>query len=202
MGFRHPLICASPVSAAAIDRAFLETGMEARAHNLAQYDPSAAVDSSLERIRALALRLPPGPEREALISEAETAITSNLAEGTAELAVCGAADRLVTDLRFGERNGAREVLGAKAIARHLRPALVILSRLEGQPAVEIVAARHTVREAIADIPRLMLLSATVERELGARKFNLLRDLTEKSAAAGFSRDDAEAEQGSARHDEL
>jgi hypothetical protein len=193
------LIPSSPVSASAINGAFLENAMEARAHNLRQYDPSAAVDSHLERIQALALRLPPGPEREELLLEVEAAIDSNLEEAYAELALCCAADQLVSDLRFGERNGSRQVFGAKAIARHLRPPLDILSRLEGRPPAEIVEARHKVREAIAEIPRLMLLSPAVAHELGAAKFRVLRELTEKSAAAGSSRDGAEAEHGSARN---
>lgn len=199
MFFRAALTAPSPISSTAIEKAFLEQGMEARAHNLRQYDPSAAVDSHLERIRALALRLPPGPEREELILAVEAAIDSNVEEAYAELALCGAADQLVTDLRTGEHSGRREVIGVKAIAQHLRPSLETLSRLEGRPPAEIVEARHVVREAVAEIPRLMLLSPAVAHELGTKKFRVLQALTEKSAAAGSSRDDAEAEHRSARH---
>lgn len=199
--FRGPLVGASPVSAAAIDHAFLAPGMEARAHNLDQFDPSPAVDSQLERIRELALRLPSGPEREALLAEVEAAIASNLSEGTAVLAINGTADQLVTDLRDGERNGLREVLGAKAIARHLRAALECHLHAAEQPATDLVAARETLRAALAEIPRLMLLSPAVERELGREKFAVLRDLSEKgaarSAAAGALED-----RGSGRHGEL
>lgn len=194
----YRLTAASPVSSTAIERAFLEQGMEARAHNLHQYDPSAAVDSQLERIQALALRLPPGPEREALLLEVEAAIDSNVEEAYAELALCGAADQLVTDLRRGEHSGRWEVLGVKAIARHLGPPLDILSRLEGRPPADIVEARARIRETTADIPRLMLLSRGVRHELGAAKFALLRNLVEKSTAAGSSRSGAEAEHRSAR----
>jgi hypothetical protein len=200
----HSLLRAgrSPISAAAVDGAFLSQGMEARAHNLDQYDPSPGVDSQLERIRALALRLPPSPEREALMADVDEAIASNVSEAEAELAISGSADQLVSDLRHCERNGIREVIGAKAIAQHLRDPLATILAADHASASCLTAARHLVRDAIAEIPRLMLLSTAVEHELGSEKFALLRDLTNKSGARGLQPLGATEERSPAPHGEL
>lgn len=178
---------ASPISSAAIDRGFLAPSMEARAHNLDQYNPSPGVDSQLERIRALALRLPPSPECEALMGEIDDAIASNLAEADAELGLCGTADQLVSDLRHLERNQLAESLGAKAIARHLRAALDCFLHPQGRPVVEMTAAREVVRAAVAEVPRLMLLSGAVRHELGEQKFSVLQDHVETKCVAARGR---------------
>jgi hypothetical protein len=194
---------ASPISSAAIDRGFLAPSMDARAHNLDQYNPSPGVDSQLERIRALALRLPPSPECEALMAEVDEAIASNLREAEAELGLCGTADQLVSDLRHLERNRLADVLGAKAIARHLRPALECSLCPQGRSAGELTTARDLLRGVVAEVPRLMLLSAAVERELGKRKFAVLRDQVEnKGGASRLQSAGATEEQGTAPHVEL
>lgn len=195
-----PLPPSSPVTAAAIDRAFLAPGMDARARNLDQYDPSPGVDSQLERIRALALRLPPGPEREALISEVDATILSNSLEGTEILGINGDADRLVTDLRRIERNSDQQALCAKAIARHLREPLRSLVS-DSSSTSERVTARRILLETIARVPRLMLLSAGVEHELGREKFALLERFTQESGAARSAAAGATEERWSAQHAE-
>lgn len=192
-----------PVSAAAIERAFLAPSMDGRAHNLDQYDPSPGVDSSLERIRALALRLPPGSEREALIAEVDEAIASNCREAEAELAVSGAADQLVADLRHIERSGqAGTALGAKSIARALRQPLECMTHPDGRAVAELVAARDQLHRAVAEAPLLMLLSSAVERELGGEKFTALRELAEKDGAARSAPAGTVEERRGARHGEL
>ncbi len=199
-GFRNG--AASPITSASINTAFLEPAMEARALNLSQYDPSAAVDSSLERIRALALRLPPSSEREELLLEVEETIASNVLEASAELSLCGDADRLVTDLRGAELGRIRQVLGTKTIARRLRKPLDDLLDDDsiGRRQFE---AHAVIRATIAEVPRLMLLSDAVAHELGNEKFALLLDLTEKSGAAVVeTADAAKAERGTARHGAL
>ncbi|HEY0391014.1 MAG TPA: hypothetical protein VGC63_04830 [Solirubrobacterales bacterium] len=191
------------VTSSAIDGAFLGPGMEARAHNLDQYDPSPGVDSQLERIRALALRLPPSPECEALMAEVDAAIASNLREAEAELAICGAADQLVTDLRHIERNGGNAALSAKAIARHLRTPLAHVSSPDGVPVADLVNARNALSEAVHAIPLLMLLSRAVEHELGAKKFAVLWALAQtNSDAAQCGAAGAAEDRGSGRHGEL
>lgn len=191
-----------PVTATAIEQAFLAPGMDARALNLDQYDPSPGVDSQLERIRALALKLPPSSEREVLVSEVDATILSNSLEGEAELTITGAADQLVTDLRRIEHSGkGNAVLGAKAIARHLRQPLECVSRPEGRPMAELITARDQLQQAIATVPLLVLLSCAVERELGHEKFDALRLLAEKDGVARSATADAMEERGSARHAE-
>jgi hypothetical protein len=191
------------VTSSAIDGAFLQPGMDARAHNLDQYNPSPGVDSQLERIRALALKLPPSPECEALMAEVEAAIASNLREAEAELSICGAADQLVTDLRHIERNGGNAALSAKAIARHLRAPLAHISSPEGVPVADLVNARNTLSEVVDGVPLLMLLSSAVEHELGAKKFAELWKIAQtKSGAAQCGAAGAVEDRWSGPHGEL
>lgn len=179
--FRVPL-GAARVTAGAVEAAFLEPGMDARAHNLRQFNPSPATDSLLERLRALALRLPPSNEREGLLAIADELIASNAAEGEAERLINGSADALVTDLRRIERSGGGEFLSAKAVYRQLQPALSCLIYSHVASAREISESVRILREAVDQVPRLMLLSKTVERELGAKKFAVLRQFVNAKGA--------------------
>jgi DNA-binding transcriptional ArsR family regulator len=195
-GFR-----AGQVSASAVERAFLEPSMEARVHNLDQYDPSPGIDSQLERIRALAHEFPPSSLREKLLAEVDAAIISNVREGREVLGIAGSADQLVTDLRRIEHGPNSQALGAKAIARYLREPLALLSSPEGTPAGDLVHARQRLHDAIDAVPLLMLMSPAVEHELGQTKYAGLVDIVNKKGAGGSTPSDAH-EREAARHDGL
>jgi hypothetical protein len=191
----------SPLTASAVDRAFLSPGMDARAHNLDQYDPSPGVDSQLERIRALALRLPPSLMREALLDEIDAAIASNRSEGHSILDISGAADQLITDLRRLEKNNGAKMLGAKAIARHVREPLAHLLNPQDCSPRELTDARRILLETIAEVPRLMLLSPTVEHELGRQRFAALRRFANKGGAVRSASVGASARSEASEHEQ-
>ncbi len=115
----------------------------------------------------------------------DATIASNAQEADGELTICGVADRLVTDLRDRELNGAgTQALTAKGIARHLREPLRLVAKPAGCPSADLVDAGRTIGDAVARVPRMQLLSTAVEHELGAAKFTtLLRFVPTQSSGA-------------------
>lgn len=162
----------------------LDPAMEARARNLQQFDPSPAVDSLLERLRALALGFPPSSQREVLVALIDGAIESNILEGGEERLICGVADELVTHLRTAETSGVRRSLGARSIANRLRGPLALIASPAGAPAGELIGACRIVGELVTAIPPSQLLSRAVAHELGQQKFTTLQSFAaHKSGAA-------------------
>ncbi len=64
-GGGHAVVDAAdaPITSASVKKNFLYPGMDSRARNLQQFDPSMEPDSLLEQLRVLAAELPPSPAR-------------------------------------------------------------------------------------------------------------------------------------------
>jgi hypothetical protein len=179
-------VSAAPgITAATVKHSFLEPGLDVVASVLREYDPSPDLDSLLEMQRALLRRLPPGPERELHLRLNRRLIFLNVIERRQGRRIVGDADQLARDLRWAELNDSgHRALGAKAIARRLRPALHLLARPAGVPAPRLVEAARVVGQVVALVPAAQLLAPAVRHELGERKFAFLRDQVERAHKTG------------------
>ena len=91
----------------------------------------------------------------------------------------------------------------KAIARHVRAPLAQISSPAEVSVASLVRARRALREVVDRVPLLMLLSPTVERELGAKKFTALCNIAQtKCDAAQLETAGAAEDRWSGRHGEL
>ena len=168
------------VTAATIRREFLEPVLDARAHNVLQErliaNKTPEVDSVADLLGVLTADT--RGEREILRKLYATAGMlrgSNRQEGASEQSIAAAADVLATDLRGIELNGVTTALTAKSIARQLREPLRMLA-LSPVAAGAFVEAGRTIERVVARAPLAQLLSPAVEHELGAEKFQVLREL--------------------------
>lgn len=90
--------------------------------------------------------------------------------------VCGWLDGLATDLADREVNDpVRQAIGSRSLARALRPHLATIVAADRVDSTVLVAIRNVDRIASKAL-RQQVLSPAVERELGAAKFAVLRDI--------------------------
>lgn len=155
---------------------FLHPAMDARALNLDQerlfFNPTPEVDSLLEHLTAAGMN---PAARAACLDVIRRLVAANRAEGEAERQLAGAADRLAVELRTAESEG----LGApsaKRLAALLREPLGVIAKPPAEDGLRFVAAVRQVDTAIRETPESVLLSSTVEHELGPGRFALLRRL--------------------------
>lgn len=177
----------------------LEPAVDAQACNdeqqLAIFNPSEQPDSIVELLGLLA-RASSRPGRQHLLELARlvrAVSDSNKRERTHERTIAGCADPLVRALRDQDLNGhgpVEAVLSAKAAVRVLRDPLAVLAAPADFSPRDVVEAAVAVRHVIRQLAPEVLLTATVEHDLKAPKFAVLRELVlhvkgaERIGAAG------------------
>lgn len=170
----------SDFTAGAARRSFLEPALDGRALNLEQAEllvnETPELDSITECIELIREHpeISGHPVVHLLVELVERLVASNEAEGELEREVAGAADVLVTELRRAELNGVANAITAKAIVRSVRGPLRAIE--DGGSGDELLEAFGALHHVFSEVSRAQLLSPTVRRALGDRKFELLEQL--------------------------
>lgn len=165
------------VTAASVNRSFLTPSMHAIAlsarQELLAYNPTRERDSLLEWACWLRPREPEAAA--ALLGLTRRFVRIEHREREHVRAIAGAADELTTDLRAMELRGQGFPLTGKRIAALLREPLDVLADPPSARGSYVRAVRQ-VDAVLARAPRALTLSPSVEYELGAKRFAVLREL--------------------------
>lgn len=184
-----------------LQRTVLNPLLDAQARNdeqhLALFDPSPEADSLIEHLSRLS-RLK-GEDRENVRAAMLLALRvgkSNRAERDYERTATGAADAMVREVNGPETM--RSALSVKSIARALREPLRTISTHGGGASAVPFDATLSVARVIQRVPADLLLAPAVRRELGERKFAVLRSLVSQQPGIGSRGEVGAASKGGTR----